>query len=343
MAGGQSTLAELPVSIIGAGPCGLAAAIALAQRNVPVVVVDRSCVCSSIASYPFYMTFFSTAERLEIGGLPFPLATEKPTRRDALAYYRRCVTHFGLIVRQYETVQRVERDGDDFVVHSVPRGGVPRSMRARALVVATGYFGTPNALGVPGEALPHVTHLYREGHEAFQRDAVVIGGGNSAVESALDLWRCGARTTMVHFGPTFDKNIKPWVLPDFEGRVKDGSIKVRWNTRVRSITPDRLQLEGPEGVSNMACDHVYLMTGFTPDPALLGSLGVTIDRATGVPAHNIATMETSVRGVFVAGVLTAGFEANKIFIENGRGHGEKIARILSSGTRLDSPPLTVLR
>ncbi|HVT37922.1 MAG TPA: YpdA family putative bacillithiol disulfide reductase [Gemmatimonadaceae bacterium] len=315
----------MPVAIVGAGPCGLAAAIALAQSGIPSVVFDRSCVCSSIVSYPTYMTFFSTAERLEIGGMPFPLAAEKPTRRDALAYYRTCVTHFGLAVRQYETVEQAENAGDGFVVHSRPRGGELRATRVRAIIVATGYFGTPNTLGVPGEELPHVTHLYREGHEAFQRHAVVVGGGNSAVECALDLWRCGAKVTLVHFGETFDKNIKPWVLPDFENRVKDGNIAARWNARVQAITPTTLQLHTLEGNIELPSDHVYLMTGFTPQPGLLTSLGVTFDDRTGVPAHDPRTMETPVRGVFVAGVLTAGFDANKIFIENGRGHGERIA------------------
>jgi thioredoxin reductase (NADPH) len=320
--------AETPVCIVGAGPCGLAAAIAFSRAGIPAVVFDRSCICSSITSYPTYLTFFSTAERLEIGGMAFPLAAEKPTRRDALAYYRSCVTHFQLTVRQYETVERIEQQAGSFVVHSRPRGGEVLRTTARAIVIATGYFGTPNLLGVPGEELPHVTHLFREGHEAFQRHAVVVGGGNSAVECALDLWRSGAKVTLVHFGTTFDKNIKPWVLPDFENRVKDGSIAVRWNSRVTAIGPAHVNLETGGGRINIPANHVYLMTGFTPHPGLLTSLGVPIDARTGVPAHDPATMETPVRGVFVAGVLTSGFDANKVFIENGRGHGERIASAL---------------
>jgi thioredoxin reductase (NADPH) len=318
-----------PVCIIGAGPCGLAAAIDIERTGIRAIVLDRWCVCSSITSYPTYATFFSTAERLEIGGMAFPFAGEKPTRRDALAYYRSTITHFGLTVRQYEPVERLEPDGDGFIVHSRPRGGGPVTTRARAVVVATGYFGSPNLLGVPGEDMPHVTHLYREGHEAFQREAVVIGGGNSAVEAAVDLWRCGAKVTLVHFGDTFDKNIKPWVLPDFENRVKDGAITVRWNTRVRSIEATRLNVDTPNGPQALPAQHVYLLTGFTPDPALLVSLGVPMDPMTGIPAHDRATMETPVRGVFVAGVLTAGLDANKIFIENGRHHGALIARALA--------------
>jgi thioredoxin reductase (NADPH) len=198
----------------------------------------------------------------------------------------------------------------------------------RAVVIATGYFGTPNPLGVPGEDLPHVSHLYREGHEAFQRDALVVGGGNSAAEAALDLWRHGAKVTLVHFGPTFDKNIKPWVLPDVQNRLKDGSIGVRWNTRLTAIEPGRVHLEGKDGPGILPAQHVYLMTGFTPSSELLTALGVDLDKATGIPTHDPRTMETNVSGIFIAGVLASGYDANKVFIENGRGHGVLIAEAM---------------
>ena len=320
----------LPVVVIGAGPCGLAAAVAIQQLGVPVLVFDRGCVASSIASYPVYMTFFSTADKISIAGLPFPLATDKPTRREALAYYRTVVSHFGLDVHQYEPVAHVWRRKGEFIVHSRPLGGDVVETRARAIVVASGYFGTPNPLGVPGEDLPHVSHLYREGHEAFQREAIVVGGGNSAAEAALDLWRHGAKTTLVHFGPTFDKNIKPWVLPDLQNRLKDGSIGVRWNTRVTAIEAGRVHLEGKEGPGILPAQHVYLMTGFTPSTELLSSLGVEVDAATGIPTHEERSMETNVPGVYIAGVLASGFDANKVFIENGRGHGVLIARALGA-------------
>jgi len=318
----------LPVVVIGAGPCGLAAAASIQQLGIPVTVFDRGSVASSIASYPIYMTFFSTADKIAIAGLPFPLATDKPTRREALAYYRQVVTHFGLDVRQYEPIEHVWRRKDEFVVHSRPRGGDLVETRARAVVVATGYFGTPNPIGVPGEDLPHVSHLYREGHEAFQREAIVVGGGNSAAEATLDLWRHGAKVTLVHFGPNFDKNIKPWVLPDLQNRLKDGSIGVRWNTRVTAIESGRVHLEGKDGPGILPAQHIYLMTGFTPSTTLLASLGVDVDAVTGVPSHEPSTMETNVPGVFIAGVLASGYDANKVFIENGRGHGVLIARAL---------------
>ncbi len=319
---------QLPVVVIGAGPCGLAAAVAIQQQGIPVVVFDRGAVASSVASYPVYMTFFSTADKIAIAGMPFPLATDKPTRREALAYYRQVVSHFRLDVRQYEPVVAVWRRKHEFVVHSRPLGGDVVETSARAIVVASGYSGSPNLLGVPGEELPHVSHLYREGHEAFQREAIVVGGGNSAAESALDLWRHGARVTLVHFGPNFDKNIKPWVLPDLQNRMTDGLIKVRWNTRVTAIESGRVHLEGKDGPGILPAQHVYLMTGFAPSTELLASLGVSVNALTGVPSHEAASMETNVPGVFIAGVLASGFDANKVFIENGRGHGGVIARAL---------------
>jgi len=319
------------VAVVGAGPCGLAAAAAIERSGKAAVVFDRGCLVSSIASYPTYLTFFSTAAKIAIAGVPFPLATEKPTRRDALTYYRSVVSHLGLQVRQYEPVTEILRRRQGFVVRSRPTGGDIVQTEAQAIVIATGYFGTPNALGVPGEDLPHVSHLYREGHGAFQRDVIVVGGGNSAAESALDLWRSGARVTLVHFGPTFDKNIKPWVLPDLQNRLADGSIQVRWNTRVTAIEPGRVHLEGADGPGILPAQHVFLMTGFTPNSALLSALGVEIDADTGIPAHDPKTMETTVPNVFIAGVLASGFDANKVFIENGRDHGDLIAKALRRG------------
>lgn len=321
---------RLPVVVVGAGPCGLAAAAALEKAGHSTIVFDRGCLASSVASYPYYMTFFSTAEKIAIAGVPFPLADEKPSRRDALAYYRSVVTHLGLDVRQYEPVEHVSPRAGGFTVHSRPQGGDVVETQACAVVVATGYFGTPNRLDVPGEDLPHVAHLYHEGHPGFQRDAIVVGAGNSAAEAALDLWHHGARVTLVHFGPTFDKNIKPWVLPDLENRIKDGSIGVQWNARVTAIETGRVHLEGKDGACILPAQHVFLMTGFTPNSSLLVSLGVTVDATTGIPAHDPETMETNTPRVFIAGVLASGFDANKVFIENGRGHGALIANALDA-------------
>ena len=326
--------------IVGAGPCGLAAAISAQRAGLRTVVIESEMVVSTIAHYPTYVRFFSTAEKLGIGDLPFVIATEKPTRRDGLAYYRAAITHFGIQVRQYERVTSIERGPDELTVHSRTRGGIERRTNAAAVVVATGYFGSPNRLGVPGETLPHVTHVYREGHEAFQQRVVVVGGGNSAAEAALDLWRSGAHVTLVHFGPTFDKRIKPWVQPDFENRVKEGSIHVRWNSRVATIEADSVCIRSTDDAGHserLPASLVYVMTGFAPNMDLLKQVGVPIDATTGIPEHDPETLETSVPGVFIAGVVVAGFDANKVFIENGRYHGDRIvARLL--GRAAPPPP-----
>jgi thioredoxin reductase (NADPH) len=328
---------HVDVAIVGAGPCGLAAAISLERAGFSSVVLDASCVVSSITQYPPYVSFFSTAEKLSLGGLPFVIATAKPSRRDALAYYRAVVSHFAIRVRQYERVASIERTEHGFVLHSERHTGEERRTRARAVVIATGYWGSPNKLGVPGENLPHVSHAYREGHFAFQQPTVVVGGGNSAAEAALDLWRSGAHVTLVHFGPTFDKKIKPWILPDITNRMAEGSIAVRWNSRVRSIDGDAVTIaREPGGIERVKADHVFLLTGYAPNVELLRQVGVTIDETTLIPSHDPKTLETDVPRVFIAGVVIAGYDANKIFIENGRYHGDRIAAQL----RGDPPPDT---
>lgn len=323
--------------IVGAGPCGLAAAVSAQRAGMRAQVIESGVVVSTIAAYPTYVRFFSTAEKLTIGGLPFVIATDKPTRRDALAYYRAVVTYFGIPVRQRERVTAVQGKVGDFTVISRTAGGEVKKTTADAVVIATGYFGSPNRLGVPGEDLPHVTHVYREGHEAFLQDVVVVGGGNSAAEAALDLWRSGARVTLVHFGPTFDKKIKPWVLPDFTNRVKEGQIAVKWDTRIKAIEPDDVVLTTGEQESRLKADRVYIMTGFAPSLELLRDIGVPIDPATGIPKHDSETLETTIPGLFIAGVVVAGYDANKVFIENGRYHGDRIvARLL--GQRAPAEP-----
>jgi bacillithiol disulfide reductase len=316
--------------VVGAGPCGLAAAISLERAGFSTLVFDRACVVNSILQYPTYATFFSTAEKLSLGGLPFIIPAAKPSRRDALAYYRGVVTYFGLAVHQYEAVQAIEPRDGHLVVRSARRDGIERRTESPTVVVATGYWGSPNYLRVPGEDLPHVRHTYLEGHHAFQQPVVVVGGGNSAAEAALDLWRCGAHVTLVHFGGTFDKKIKPWILPDINNRMAEGSIAVRWNSRVTCVDPDAVVIRNAaQETERVRADHVYLLTGFAPEVGLLEQAGVGIDARTGIPSHDPATLETNVPGLFIAGVVLAGFDANKIFIENGRFHGDKIvARLL---------------
>ena len=328
----------LDAVVVGAGPCGLAAAISLKSAGLSVRIYDRDCVVSSITQYPTYATFFSTAEKLSLGGLPFVVPVAKPSRRDALAYYRAVVAHFGLDVRQYEMVESISGLAGAFTVRVRRREESAREIGTRAVVIATGYWGSPNRLGVPGEDLPHVSHSYREGHHAFQQNVTVVGGGNSAAEAALELWRSGARVTLAHFGPTFDKKIKPWILGDLENRIAEGSIGVRWNCRVTAIDSSTVRLRGALGDEHLIpADHVYLLTGYSPNVDLLREIGVGIDAKTGIPAHDPATLETSVPGLFIAGVVIAGFDANKVFIENGRYHGERIVARLKGLPAPDTP------
>lgn len=328
---------DADIVIVGGGPCGLAAAVSAQRAGIRPLVIESGVVVSTIAEYPTYVRFFSTAEKLSIGGLPFVIATEKPSRRDALSYYRAVVTYFRIPLRQRERVIAIQGKSGDFTVISRTASGEEEKTKAGAVVIATGYFGSPNRLGVPGEDLPHVTHVYREGHEAFLQDVVVIGGGNSAAEAALDLWRSGARVTLVHFGPTFDKKIKPWVLPDFTNRVKEGLIAVRWDSRVKAIEPRDVVVTTDKTEERLKADRVYVMTGFAPSLDLLRETGVPIDPKTGIPSHDQNTLETPVPGVFIAGVVVAGYDANKVFIENGRHHGDRIvARLL--GQRAPSEP-----
>jgi thioredoxin reductase (NADPH) len=330
----------LDLLIVGAGPCGLACAISAMRAGLSVEVLESSVVVASIAQYPTYATFFSTAEKLSLGGLPFIISSEKPTRRDALAYYRSVVRHFRIPVRQNHRVTRIDGAAGDFRVQVALPGELSAEKRAKAVVVATGYFGSPNRIGVPGEDSPHVTHIYHEGHEAFDQDVVVAGGGNSAAEAALDLWRSGARVTLVHFGPGFDKKIKPWVLPDFENRVKEGAIVVRWNARVTAIDPQAVIIETNGKQEAVSATRVYLMTGFAPNMDLLVAKGVPIDPVTGIPSHDPATLETAVPGIFIAGVVVAGFDANKVFIENGRFHGDRIVARITGRSAPAEPELS---
>jgi thioredoxin reductase (NADPH) len=320
----------LQVAVIGAGPCGLAVGIAARRAGLACRLFDRGCVVSSIAGYPTDMTFFSTAERLEIGDVPFVVVADRPTRREALRYYQRVAHDFELDVRQYEEVRSVARDRDGFVLHTRTRNGAEHEHRSRAVVVASGYFDSPNRLGIPGEDLPKVAHRYAEGHPYYNQDVVIVGGGNSAVDAAIELDRWGARVTIVHFGDALDPNVKPWVRPDIDARLRSGRVAARFGSRLAAIRPDSVLVrhETSGAVEELRNDWVLAMTGYTPDGALLRSLGVEFDPATGIPHHDPATMQTNASGVFIAGVLSAGFDANKVFIENGRGHGEKIVAAL---------------
>ena len=317
---------SVDIAVIGGGPCGLAAAAAARRADLRTLVFDRGPLCSSIVGYPPYMSFFSTPEKLEIEDLPFVTSGTNPSRKEALAYYRGVARYFGLDVRQYQNVEAITLEEEAFRLNTRRADGEVESWQAGAVVVATGGFEEPNYLDVPGEDLSKVSHYYREGHPYWDQAVVVVGGGNSAVEAALELFRVGARVTMVHFGSEFDSGVKAWVLPDILNRIENREVAVRWRHRVveihlRSVI---LRSEDTGGIDEIPNDWVLALTGWRPDPVLLRSAGVPVDDETGVPAHDPTTMETPIRGLFIAGVLAAGIDANRIFIENGRLHGRKI-------------------
>ncbi len=312
--------------VVGAGPCGLAVAIAATQAGLSCVVLDRRTIVSTIERYPLQMTFFSTPERIEIGGIPFIASHEKPTRADGLIYYRRVAEHFRLDVRPGEDVVNVARELDEGFGVEVTRAHDAKRYRAANVVFATGYYDNPNFLRVPGEELPHVAHYFLEGHPYWHRRVIVIGAGNSSVDAALECWRAGATVTLVHFGEAFDRTVKAWVLPDISNRVKEGSIAVRWRSRIRAITPTDIEIasEITGAAERLPADAVLAMTGYHADTTMLQRLGVPVDEASGVPAHDERTMGTPVEGVYLAGVIASGNDANRLFIENARGHGELI-------------------
>ncbi len=314
------------IIVVGAGPCGIAVGAAARKAGVSCLLFDRGPITSSLLDYPYYMTFFSTARMLEIGDVPFTIPTDKPTRRDALAYYRFVVSHWGIDVHQYEAVEGITGSTGDFTVHTRRADGTEGTYGAASVVIALGAFHHPNYLGVPGEDLPKVLHYYKEPYPFFDQDVLVVGGGNSSVESALEMFRNGARVKMVHFLDVIDSGVKPWVVPDITNRLKKGEIEMYWRHRISEILPRSVVLRHDETgrLTEIPNDFVVAMTGWRADHTLLHELGVTTDAETGIPSHDPETMQTNVAGVYIAGVLAAGHNANKIFIENGRGHGELI-------------------
>ena len=323
------------VLIIGAGPSGLATAIAAKQRQLDYVVVEKGMLVNGIFNFPTHMVFFTTPELLEIGGLPLVTPYDKPTRLEALRYYRRVVDTYDLQISYHETVTAIEKEGDVFVVTTKDERGVQRARQARSVVMAIGYYDLPNYLGIPGEQLPHVSHYYTDAHPYYRRRVVIVGGKNSAAEAALELFRAGAYPTLVHRHAALGDTIKYWVRPDIENRIKEGSIPARFETHVVEITPTSVVVEKHGERGEIPADAVFLLTGYHPDADLMRGAGVDVHPETLAPAMNAETFETNVTNLFLAGGCVAGRATGNIFIENGRFHGEKIINVLAG--RLGSP------
>ncbi len=317
----------LDLAVVGAGPCGIAVGIAARQLGLRCLLFDKGAVTQAMIEHPTYTTYFSGPEKLEIGGVPFTTAGDKPTRREALRYYRKVVAFFGIAVCQYEEVIELHGRHPEFLVRTQTLHGEAREYRARNVVIATGYYHTPRRLEVPGGELPKVQHYFKEPFFYFDQDVVVVGGGNSAADAALTCWREGARVTLVHLFDELDRGVKPWIRPDIDNRIAEGAIPALWRHRVAEVRSREVVVEdlGTGKQRTLSNDWVLAMTGYVPDTPFVSGLGVRVDFITGIPAHDPGTMQTNVPGIYVAGVVAAGFDANKIFIENGKLHGPLIA------------------
>jgi thioredoxin reductase (NADPH) len=325
------------VLVVGAGPTGMACAIEAQRGGFSAVLVEKGCLVNSLFHYPANLVFFTTPELLEIGDIPFPSANPKPTRLEALEYYRNVAQHYRLNARQYERVDRVTGSDGDFRVQTVDRNGRQQLHRARKVIVATGYYDLPNLMQIPGEDLPKVFHYYREPHPYYDNDVLVIGGKNSAAIAALELWRRGARVTLVHRGPGMHANVKYWIKPDIENRIKNGEVTAYFNTSVREIGQDYVLLEMPEGERRIKNDFVFALTGYHPDYDFLRGMGVRLLPPECRPECDPKTLESNVSGIYLAGVIVAGSRTSEIFIENGRFHGKQIAEDLRK--KLQARPL----
>ena len=313
------------VVIIGAGPIGLATAIALKQQDIPSLIIDRGCLVNSIYNYPVNMTFFSTSDRLEIGNIPFISHGSKPTRKEALEYYRRAAEHFDLNVNLYETVKTVTGDDGNFEVTTDKD-----TYSAEKVVVATGFYGQENLMNVPGEDLPKVLHYYDEPHRYAWQDVLVVGGGNSAADAALETYRANANVSVLVRNDTLKKTIKYWVKPDIDNRIEEGSITGYFNSEVLEIRENEVDIRTPDGVKTIPNDFVLAMTGYKPHFGLMKELGIDLtDDELKMPVFNDESLETNRAGMYVAGVVCGGMDTSRLFIENTRVHADHIANDIS--------------
>lgn len=312
--------------IVGGGPCGLSAAIALKDKGVNPLIIEKGNIVNSIFQYPTHQTFFSSSEKLEIGGIPFINENLKPKRNQALTYYREVVKRKELRINRFEKVHSIEKQSDESFVVTTSKN-VYRSQR---VIIATGYYDHPNYMNIPGENLEKVFHYFKEAHPYFDTNVVVIGGKNSSVDASIELNKAGAHVTVLYRGSEYSKSVKPWVLPEFDALVRNGDIKLEFNAEPLEITEDSVKYSVNGIMKEIENDFVFAMTGYHPDHTFLTRMGVNIDSITGKPEFNPDTMETNIAGIYIAGVIAAGNNANEIFIENGRFHGQLIASSLGS-------------
>lgn len=319
----------LDALVVGAGPTGLACAIEIGKRGLKARVIEKGCLVNSLYHYPTNLVFFTTPELLEIGDIPMTSVRDKPTRTEALKYYRRVTAHYSLDVRQYESVESIEGGDGDFRIATQRMGGRKTVHRAKKVILATGYYDVPSKMGIPGEDLDKVLHYYEDPHPFFDQDVLVIGGRNSAAIYALECHRAGARVTLVHRGEKMSDKIKYWILPDINNRIKNDEIRGYFQSEVTAIERDTVTIRTPDGEKTFANDWVLAMTGYQPDLAFLSKTGIELDPETERPEVDAETLESARPGLYLAGVVVAGMHTSEIFIENGRFHGGKIAEDLA--------------
>ncbi|MED3571829.1 YpdA family putative bacillithiol disulfide reductase [Cytobacillus praedii] len=318
------------VIIIGGGPCGLAAAIALQEIGYSPLIIEKGNIVNAIYHYPTHQTFFSTSEKLEIGSIPFITVEYKPRRNEALTYYREVVKRKNIKVNAYEKVTKVaKQDGEDFLILTNKN-----QYTAKYVIIATGYYDNPNYMNIPGEELPKVFHYFKEAHPFFDKDVVVVGGKNSSVDAALELVKAGARVTVIYRGKEYSPSIKPWILPEFDSLVRNGVIRMEFQSHVKEILDEKVIYTKDDQVYEVKNDFVFAMTGYHPDHDFLEAMGIQIDTESGRPIFNSETMETNIAGIYIAGVIAAGNNANEIFIENGRFHGGLIAQAIKNKNKV---------
>ncbi|WP_042145719.1 YpdA family putative bacillithiol disulfide reductase [Paucisalibacillus sp. EB02] len=318
------------VIIIGAGPCGLASAIALKRLGIDALLIEKGNIVNSIYNYPTHQTFFSSSEKLEIGEIPFITERQKPVRNQALAYYRNVAERMNLRVHAFEKVTSLKKENNEFRIETEKFSGEKSGYLAQHVIIATGYYDQPNYMNIPGENLSKVMHYFKEGHPYYNKNVVVIGGKNSAVDAALELHKAGARITVLYRGANYSKSIKPWILPDFDSLVRKNIITMEFNAIVTQITDEFVCYRVNEKENRLENDFVFAMTGYRPNFDLIKEIGVHFNPVNGKPIYDEETYETNIKNVFVAGVVAAGNNNNEIFIENGRFHGSKIANTIAS-------------
>lgn len=312
---------QYDVIIVGGGPIGLACAIEAQKNNLKYLIIEKGAIVNSIFNYPLYMTFFSTAERLEIGDIPFNCLAPKPGRQEALEYYRNIHRYFKFNINLFEKVTEVKKIKNSTFVVSTDKN----LYEAKNVIIATGFYDIPIQMNVIGEELPKVRHYYKEAHEYAFRKVLVVGANNSSVDAALECWRKGADVTMVIRKNEINNRVKYWVKPDIENRIAEGSIKAYFESNITKIKGNKVEIETPNGKVTIENDFVLALTGYKPDLTFLEKMGIELSNdELKIPVYNAETMETNVKGLFLAGVVCGGMQTHKWFIENSRIHANMI-------------------